>query len=75
MREMLGIPVRVGLPSDLGGLSDAINSPPYATGVGLLRWGARHGGPPLSGPGAGDERNSMGSAYERFKGWLKEFLP
>jgi cell division protein FtsA len=75
MREMLGIPVRVGAPSDLGGLSDAINSPPYATGVGLLRWGARHGGPPLSGPGAGDERNSMGSAYERFKGWLKEFLP
>lgn len=75
MREMLGIPVRIGVPADLGGLSDSIDSPPYATGVGLLRWGSRHGMALLNPPGGTSERNTMGSAYERFKGWLKEFLP
>ncbi|MFN8565960.1 MAG: cell division protein FtsA [Kouleothrix sp.] len=75
MRDMLGIPVRVGTPTDLGGLSDSIDTPPYATGVGLLRWGSRHGTAMLNSSGGSAERNSMGSAYERFKGWLKEFLP
>jgi cell division protein FtsA len=75
MRDMLGIPVRVGIPTDLTGLSDSIDSPPYATGVGLLRWGARHGLAMLNSPSAAPERNGWGSAYERFKGWLREFLP
>jgi cell division protein FtsA len=75
MRDMLGIPVRVGIPSDLSGLSDAIDSPPYATAVGLLRWGARHGLAMLNAPSTMPERNGWGSAYERFKGWLREFLP
>ncbi|HNP72425.1 MAG TPA: cell division protein FtsA [Kouleothrix sp.] len=75
MRDMLGIPVRVGTPADLGGLSDSIDTPPYATGVGLLRWGARHGLAMHNLPGGPSERHNMGSAYERFKGWLKEFLP
>ena len=43
MRDMLGIPVRVGVPTDLHGLSDTINTPPYATVIGLVRWGARQG--------------------------------
>ena len=75
MRDMLGIPVRVGAPSDLTGLSDSIDSPPYATGVGLLRWGARHGLAMLNTPNSSPDRNGWGSTYERFKGWLREFLP
>lgn len=75
VREMLGVPVRVGVPTGLTGLADTIDSPPYATGVGLLRWGARHGlampGTPLSL----SERNGWNSAYDRFKSWLREFLP
>jgi cell division protein FtsA len=75
MRDMLGIPVRIGAPNDLSGLADTIDSPPYATGVGLLRWGSRHGMAMLNSPNASSERSSMGSTYERFKDWLKEFLP
>ncbi len=75
MREMLGIPVRIGAPNDLSGLADTIDSPPYATGVGLLRWGSRHGMAMLNSPNASSERSSIGSIYERFKDWLKEFLP
>ncbi|HWQ11775.1 MAG TPA: cell division protein FtsA [Roseiflexaceae bacterium] len=75
MREMLGIPVRVGVPGELVGLSDTLNSPPYATGVGLLRWGSRHGAAAINTPAASAERNGWGSSYERFKAWLREFLP
>ena len=75
MRDMLGIPVRVGAPTDLTGLSDTIDSPPYATGVGLLRWGARHGLAMLNSLQHLPAIAAWGSAYERFKGWLREFLP
>jgi len=75
MRDMLGIPVRVGVPGELTGLSDSLNSPPYATAVGLLRWGSRHGAAMINTPVSAPERNGWGSTYERFKTWLREFLP
>jgi cell division protein FtsA len=76
MREMLGIPVRVGVPTNLTGLADALDSPPYATGVGLLRWGSRHGLAMLGSPHVAAERgNGLGNTYERFKSWIREFLP
>jgi cell division protein FtsA len=76
VRDMLGMPVRIGSPVNLSGLSDAVDSPPYATGVGLVKWGMtnglRHpGGMPATTTEAGNWRN----VYDRFKGWLKEFLP
>lgn len=76
MRDMLGMPVRVGVPTELSGLADSLDSPSYATGVGLLRWGSRHGLAML-GPShrSSDERQGWGNVYERFKGWLREFLP
>jgi cell division protein FtsA len=35
------MPVKRGLPQNIGGLRDVVNSPKYATGVGLLKYGAR----------------------------------
>jgi cell division protein FtsA len=77
MRDMLGIPVRVGVPRGLTGLGDSLDSPPYATGVGLLLWGTRHGIAMLDAPYRDSERTSWGrvSIYDRFKTWLREFLP
>jgi len=40
--EVLGLPVRRGLPRGIGGLVDVVKSPMYATGVGLVHYGARH---------------------------------
>jgi cell division protein FtsA len=40
--EVLGVPARRGLPRNLGGLVDVVRSPAYATGVGLVQYGARH---------------------------------
>jgi cell division protein FtsA len=39
-REVLGMPVRVGGPSGIGGLVDTLLNPAYSTAVGLLQWGA-----------------------------------
>jgi cell division protein FtsA len=40
-REVLQMPVRVVAPSGVGGLTDSILTPAYATAIGLLAWGAR----------------------------------
>ncbi|MHB8618385.1 MAG: cell division protein FtsA [Chloroflexota bacterium] len=68
------MPVRVGVPTELEGLTDTILNPAYATSVGLVRWGFSHG------PSAGlaqDEFRSQpsGEMYGRLKGWLRAFLP
>ncbi len=44
--EIFGMPVRIGYPTGIGGLIDVVNSPVYATGVGLVLYGARNGQQP-----------------------------
>jgi cell division protein FtsA len=36
------MPVKRGLPMHIGGLRDVVNSPKFATGVGLIKYGARN---------------------------------
>ncbi len=84
MREMLGVPVRVGRPRGLGGLAEAIDTPPYATSVGLLLWGLRHGQtddpyyayhtPYGNGYGSYGHEGRV-PIYERLKNWMRTFLP
>jgi cell division protein FtsA len=40
-REVLNMPVRVAGPEGVGGLTDNIMNPAYATAIGLLYWGAK----------------------------------
>lgn len=64
------LPVRVGVPEGLHGLSDSIARPAFATSVGLLLWGLRHT------PLAEEERVPAGAdIYRRFVHWLQAFLP
>jgi cell division protein FtsA len=72
--QVTGMPVRVGIPRDLQGLSDTLTDPAYATSVGLLQWamrenaamfGTRRARPPL--PFAGWLR--------RFGSWARVLLP
>ena len=46
-REILQLPVRVGVPTHIHGITDTLRDPAYATSVGLLLWGARHEGKPV----------------------------
>ncbi len=37
--KILGMPVRLGIPMEVGGLKDIIGNPIYSTGVGLVQYG------------------------------------
>jgi len=71
-RDVLSMPVRIGRPNRLGGLADTIDSPAYATGVGLVRWGLKRGG---AQPFLVPQEQGWTRIYNRFKSWLREFLP
>jgi len=43
-RDVLRLPVRVGTPTNIYGITDTLCDPAYATSVGLLLWGAKHQG-------------------------------
>jgi cell division protein FtsA len=40
--QIFDLPVRRGKPTGIGGLIDVVNSPIYATGVGLVKYGSRN---------------------------------
>jgi len=43
VEHVIGLPTRRGLPTKIGGLVDVVRSPCYATGVGLVMFGAEQG--------------------------------
>jgi len=43
-QDILRLPVRVGTPTNVSGITDALHDPAYATSVGLLLWGAKREG-------------------------------
>jgi cell division protein FtsA len=66
--EVIGLPVRRGMPRGIGGLVDVVKSPMYATGVGLVVYGAKHL----------DRRmfriREDGNAYKKVKNRMREWL-
>lgn len=65
-QEVFGLPVRIGLPSCVGGLTDVLKQPEYATAVGLV----------VLGPNGGLENHRYTrrspSAVAKFRSWLGE---
>jgi len=62
--EVFGLPVRVGVPSTVAGLTDAVKQPEYATAVGLVLFGPRgESAPHLNGEGH--------NVFARFYSWFK----
>ncbi|MBI4181112.1 MAG: cell division protein FtsA [Chloroflexi bacterium] len=43
-RQIMRLPVRVGSPINLPGITDTLRDPAYATSAGLLLWGLKHEG-------------------------------
>ncbi|MGB9618180.1 MAG: cell division protein FtsA [Desulfomonilaceae bacterium] len=68
--QIFDLPVRIGYPVGISGLVDVVNSPVYATGVGLVLWGARYGGDKL-GVGCDDE-GMFDKLVGRMKQWFAE---
>ncbi|MGB9734869.1 MAG: cell division protein FtsA [bacterium] len=40
--QIFNLPVRIGFPSGVGGLTDVVKDPSYATAVGLVIYGSKH---------------------------------
>jgi cell division protein FtsA len=75
--DVFGTGVRVGLPDNVGGLSDSVEAPRFATVVGLAQYGAQQVA--LGAAGAGARRltgagSSLGRIAERMKYWLQDFF-
>ena len=66
--EVFHAPVRIGTPKYVGGLSEVVKNPIYATGVGLIQFGYanRHGRVRDS-----EAKGSMKSIWSRMKGWFQ----
>jgi cell division protein FtsA len=66
--EIFHMPVRIGAPANVQGLSDIVNNPIYSTGVGLLDFGISQQRKNKSR----DNKNSKeGGVFERLKGWFQ----
>jgi len=66
--EIFHLPVRLGMPKYLGGLSEVVKNPIYSTGVGLVLFGHRN----QSGPKQKAKTESRISAiWQRIKHWFQ----
>jgi cell division protein FtsA len=66
--EILHMPVRIGSPQTVSGLSDVVRNPIYATGVGLLLFGHRNMHERSSEAVSG---GSFKAVWERMKSWFQ----
>jgi cell division protein FtsA len=70
--EIFGLPARIGYPAKLGGLVAEYHDPMYATGVGLVMYGASREGGEVLDMGGGD--NTFTSVWDRMRMWFKDFF-
>jgi len=66
--EIFHMPVRLGLPRYVGGLSEVVSNPRYATGVGLVLMGKQQVERHLQGQ---MDTSSFGRVFDRMKSWFQ----
>lgn len=66
--EIFHMPVRVGLPKNIAGISEVVSNPRYATGVGLLMKGKQQLEVELYKE---MELSSISGMFEKMKSWFK----
>lgn len=67
--EIFHMPVRLGVPQNMTGLTDVVRNPIYATGVGLLHFSRLHRGelhPELT-----SSEKGFNALWERMRDWFK----
>jgi cell division protein FtsA len=69
--EVLGLPVRRGLPKGICGLADVVRSPSFATGVGLVQYGVEHS---ESSRFKATGRGTDGGVYRKVKRRMREWF-
>jgi cell division protein FtsA len=66
--EIFHMPVRMGMPRYVGGLSEVVSNPRYATGVGLILMGKQQLERHLTGQ---MESSSVGRIFDKMKSWFQ----
>ena len=61
--EFFGLPARVGVPTSIGGLTDAVKQPEFATAVGLVLFGPK-------GDGATWHAGRRSNLFGKVAGWF-----
>ncbi|HQE92871.1 MAG TPA: cell division protein FtsA [Anaerolineae bacterium] len=67
-RDLFGLPVQIGIPKNIAGLTDQVNNPAAAVGVGLVEW------TPLWEEGGGWKTVRV-PWWKRGLPWLRTLLP
>lgn len=67
-RSIFDLPVQIGIPRDISGLTDKVSGPDGAVAIGLVRW------TPLWEEGGG-WRTVRTPWFRRFSGWFRNLLP
>jgi len=73
--QVFNLPVRRGVPANIGGLIDVVNSPVYATGVGLVVYGSKN--TTIEFPThsiKNTDENLFRRVSRRMKEWFSEFF-
>ena len=66
--EIFHLPVRLGSPKYLGGLSEVVRNPIYSTGVGLVQFGHANQASPRQTP---KQESKIGAFFGRIKHWFQ----
>ena len=69
--NIFNLPTRLGKPIGIGGMSDIVNNPMYATGVGLVIYGARH---QHTKRFKIQDKNVFDRIISRMKKWFKDVI-
>jgi cell division protein FtsA len=71
--KVFEMPVKIGVPTGFGGLTEAAKSPVHATGVGLCMYGVKNE-KTRKGKKSGGGDDSFKRIFEKMKVWVKEFF-
>lgn len=70
--RIMDMPVRRGMPSNIGGLVDMVSNPMFATGVGLILYAVKdHEKKEVK---KFTDKASFNNVFSKMKGWVKEFF-
>ncbi len=70
--QIFDLPVRLGIPSGVGGLKEVVSSPMHATGVGLVLYGAAHLDQHRFSRSS--EQSLVDKIIKRMRQWFSDFL-
>jgi cell division protein FtsA len=70
--QILNLPTRIGVPSNMGGLIDIVRSPMYSTGVGLLIYAYQSQASKMAV--SSQKKGFVSRVNEKMKEWAKDFF-